>query len=396
MFFNLILHINYAEAKGGIATARVILFYRKGIRFMVIDFEKAFATDKRHDKIIDKQTKFFNDLAALNEDEKDFDNSFASYAGREKYQNAKIETGMKLFDELSVGGLTAGHFTVLRGMSGAGKTTLAIQWAKHIATTGNIVFYFAYETNVITARTKMLNSDLFLAREKQIEGQPSTAEHLTERYYKNFSADLWQIIEKCHRQLNALLRVEGKQYRHLNVIDCSKNPLSARDIADYITAFINATGITPIIFIDYLQKLKPQNENGSLISSDKAALDPNLDCLTSLAQTYGVAVIGLSSVSKQYYKNPLADEADEGTIRILYSADELYVLDYKRGQKDAIEDIFSPEGYRQMFLHCKKNRDTQKVTLPLNFYARADFLDDGFYQSGTNRFTKKQFEKIFC
>lgn len=355
------------------------------------DFQTAFQADPCRRDIAAAKDKVLSNITAISNEDILFDDLFGKPSGRAQYQHIKIATGMCELDKATFGGLTAGNFTVLRGMSGSGKTTLALQVAKHIATTGGYVIYFAYETTNIIARTKMLNSDLFLLRNKEIDGQPSAAEQLTAKFYEQFSPELWAQIQECHNDLSRLFKANNNiPLRHFVLIDCSANPFSARDIANYVVAIMHATGITPIVFIDYLQRMQPQNDSSGLISSDKSALDPNLDTLTYLAKTYGVTIIGLSSISKSYYKMPLDDAADEGSVRILYSADELYVLDYERADKNVIVDTMYPEGYRQMFLHSKKNREALKAVIPLKFYPRADFFDDGQYLSGKLRTTHMQ------
>jgi len=355
------------------------------------DFKTTFRVDPRRGEIIAAQDKIMTNLKSLTDEDNLFDSCFSSQSGRAQYQHIKIPTGIRALDKATYGGLTAGNLTVLRGMSGSGKTTLALQIAKHIATTGGYVIYFAYETTNLIARVKMLNSDLFLLREKMIDGQPSVSEHLTAKFYEHFSPALWEQIQECHNDLSNLLRAKGDiPLRHFMLIDCSSNPLSARDIANYVISIMHTTGITPIVIIDYLQRMRPQNDSSGLISSDKSALDPNLDTLAALTKSYGVTMIGLSSIAKSYYKTPLADEADEGSVRILYSADELYVLDYERNEKNTIIDTIYPEGYRQMYLHMKKSRDALKVVVPLQFYPRADFFDDGNYLTGQLRTTHMQ------
>lgn len=210
------------------------------------DFKTTFQADPHRGEIISAQDKILADLKSLTDADNLFDNCFGSQSGRSQYQHVKIPTGICALDKATYGGLTAGNLTVLRGMSGSGKTTLALQIAKHIATSGGYVIYFAYETTNLIARVKMLNSDLFLLRNKVIDGQPSVSEHLIAKFYDAFSPTLWTQIQECHNDLSNLLRAKGDiPLRHFMLIDCSSNPLSARDIANYVISVMHTTGITP-------------------------------------------------------------------------------------------------------------------------------------------------------
>lgn len=69
-------------------------------------------------------------------------------------------TGFHPLDEVLGGGVQAGDLLLIGGKPGQGKTIAALQWARHMAATGNIAIFACYEHDELTLLTRLLAAEL--------------------------------------------------------------------------------------------------------------------------------------------------------------------------------------------------------------------------------------------
>jgi circadian clock protein KaiC len=79
-----------------------------------------------------------------------------------KFERAAISSGIKELDDLLGGGLDRGTTTLILGTVGTGKSTLALQYARQMASNGEtgIIFAFDESRSIMLARAKALGLDL--------------------------------------------------------------------------------------------------------------------------------------------------------------------------------------------------------------------------------------------
>jgi circadian clock protein KaiC len=79
-----------------------------------------------------------------------------------KIQLEAVSSGIKELDELLGGGLDRGTTTLILGTAGTGKSTLALQYAKQMASNGDRGIFFAFDETraIMLARAKKLGLDL--------------------------------------------------------------------------------------------------------------------------------------------------------------------------------------------------------------------------------------------
>jgi circadian clock protein KaiC len=79
-----------------------------------------------------------------------------------KIGSAPVPSGIKELDDLFGGGLDRGTTTLILGAAGTGKSTLALQYARQMASMGDrgIIFAFDETRSIMLARTKALGLDL--------------------------------------------------------------------------------------------------------------------------------------------------------------------------------------------------------------------------------------------
>lgn len=306
-----------------------------------------------------------NNMMAANKYDSDF-----MTEKRYQYIPERIPTGIESLDACLGGGIPTDTLTVIRGIPGAGKTTLVTQIAKNIAASVTPVVYFCCEDDYLTLRTKMVTQEVFLANGKDLLSTPSTQQQLTIGCFDRLSKYALSVTGECHKELATVLSYNTYGYGS-NFVYIDSSDMSAKDIYDCIDAFVTKNLIRPVVIVDYLQRLTPSNTDYAGNGSDKIAIDDNIHILRSLAVDNRIAVLVTGSVAKTYFSKPDATEADEGSNQILHTADNLLVLmDSKESDRS------SNSSYRTMDLKIIKQRRGMLGTIPLRYYSKADYFSD--------------------
>ena len=205
-------------------------------------------------------------------------------------------------------------------------------------------------------------------------------------------------IQTCHSELTTILHHEAPECCGSNFVYIDCNSLSAADIIRYTQALQDATGRTPIVIVDYLQRLSPPIDGYTGSGADKVAIDANINMLYQLAKTMSTIVIALGSVAKAAFKTPLADDADEGSNRIMHAADNLFVLcpNDTKSKKDK-ESIDTDPNIRDMQLFVSKHRGGQaKCAVPFQYCPAADFYKCNGMPTDDNRIVYVRYKDILA
>lgn len=119
------------------------------------------------------------------------------------------------------------------------------------------------------------------------------------------------------------------------------------DIEEYIKRFIEETGKKPIIFIDYLQFLP--NDNNKL--KEYEAINDNVNRLKTIAITYNVCVIVISSLNRDKDRTQIDLFSFKGSGLIEYTANVVLSLDYGDNKNEETD-----KDKRNIYLRILKNR----------------------------------------
>ena len=279
----------------------------------------------------------------------------------------RLKTGFPALDEALGGGLASGRLIVLGGMPAVGKSTLAVQIAANMAERGYPVLYFSMEVPEDQIAAKVINRKLFL------DGQSVPMETLL---YGEPKEDQWKAVDAIKEGLPKELLI------------CTRS-VTANEIKSMAKAWADELGKPPLVVIDYLQILRP--ENGT--QSDKQIVDANLRCLMELSQNTcdyndeewvqdaewaqewiqdqaqtqdvgGFPVILISSLNRSGYKDhmPIEISSFKETGNIEYCADILLGLQFR-----ACKNVKNFE------MEKEKNKNPREVELTVlkNRYGRS-------------------------
>lgn len=247
-----------------------------------------------------------------------------------------IPTGFKKIDAFLNGGLTPG-LILLGGLSSLGKTTLALQIAEHIATNtypqdtqgvirGRDVLYFALEQSETALISKLLSRRTYIASERKKKGEKlakTNIQLLRRDSWTDWPQDDWDNLWECYKEFQR--DVKG----NLRFVE-SAGDLTAMDIVKITKRHIAITGRIPVIFVDYLQILKPIDER----ATDKQAVDRTLTTLYRLARDYETVIFGISSFNRENYWQEVNLTSFKDTGNLEYSAEMMFAIS-PAGMKNA-------------------------------------------------------------
>lgn len=190
----------------------------------------------------------------------------------------------------------------LGGASSLGKTTFAVNVVDNLLANGETVIYFALEQLPIELVTKSLARRVY-------ELDP-------------FSR-INNIDIKNGATSEALVRAKSEYKQtaqHYYIVE-GDFTFTAQKIIKYVESFISATGIRPIVVIDYLQLIAPpEGFRGTL----REIVDENLKAIKDLSKRNELFILLISSFNRSSYKEPVSMESFKESSMIEYTCD--YIL----------------------------------------------------------------------
>jgi replicative DNA helicase len=237
---------------------------------------------------------------------------------------AFIPTGFNSLDKQIGGGLTDGFLYVIGAVSSLGKTTFCVQVADYIATQGREVLFVSIEQSAKELIAKSVS------RLMSIQGHAASTSELlhAQRRQSWDSAKYTALGEVCNSYNN-------KTLKNIKILEPVKQPHIA-DIKTIAGNMCDHSGRqqAPVIFIDYLQLIAPENET----DTDKRIVDNNVRALRQLARELKTPVFVISSLNRSSYASAVEMESFKESGSIEYSADVLLGLQPRGAETIADND----------------------------------------------------------
>ena len=260
-----------------------------------------------------------------------------------------IPSGFPALDGVLEGGLYAGLY-VIGAISSLGKTTYVTQIADQVARNGNSVLFFSIEMDrsEIIAKSLCRESALYLS---DTGGEPSeglTIRQITSRQYRNFYTETQSLL------LEIAAERYGKYAGNIYIKEGLRG-IGVEQIWEGVIQHIAVTGARPLVIVDYLQILTP-NEEGRY--TDKQIIDKAVLELKCISRDFKVPVIAVSSFNRACYNTSVTMEAFKESGAIEYSSDVLLGLQLEgAGNKDFNVDKAKGQSTRKIELVILKNRN---------------------------------------
>ena len=224
----------------------------------------------------------------------------------------QIKTGFSAFDSFMDGGLYPGLYT-LGAVSSMGKTTFIIQLADQLAAAGNDILFFTLEmsakelisrsisryTRKVGTRETALTANQVLINSKRAAldfQQRLTLKSAFDKYAEEVAGRIWYFE--------------------------SLGEIGVKDIETKIANHKQITGRTPIIFVDYLQILKPIDDAWT----EKRNTDKNVLQLRKIARDYNTIVFAISTLNRGSYRSSIDLDSFKESGAIEYGSDVLLGL----------------------------------------------------------------------
>jgi replicative DNA helicase len=231
-----------------------------------------------------------------------------------------IPTGFTDFDRILDGGLFPGLY-VVGAISSLGKTTFCLQVADQIAESGQDVLIFSLEMSKVELMAKSisrLTAYYDMKYTKTLNHAKTTRGILTGSRYQEYSSEDMSLIDLAKDHYF------GSIAPHLFIYE-GVGTIGARQVREKVKTFKEITGKAPVVVIDYLQILAPDDK----YLTDKQAVDQNVMELKRISRDYEIPVIGVSSFNRENYSVSVNMTAFKESGAIEYSSDVLIGLQYK-------------------------------------------------------------------
>lgn len=230
-----------------------------------------------------------------------------------------VPTGFVGLDSLLDGGLYEGLYTV-GAISSLGKTSFVLQLCDQIAQGGKDVLFFSLEMGKFELIAKSISRTTYqLAKERGLAAMnaKTTRGILSGKRYERYNQSELELIAAAVERYKE--RVSGRIWFVEGV-----GNIGTAEVRERVERHISATGRKPVVVIDYLQILAAADVH----ASDKQATDRNVLELKRLSRDHKLTVIGISSLNRENYTEPINTTAFKESGAIEYGSDCLIGLQY--------------------------------------------------------------------
>lgn len=329
-----------------------------------------------------------------------------------------VSTGFTELDKNFKGGLRT-SFYVLGALSNLGKTAFVLQLADQISKQGQPVLYFSLEMDKkeLMARSISRTTYIQVGDKEDKKGYPvasTTFDILDNTKYQYYDKDKKAVIDTS-------INIYDNTAKNLYIIsgryktkDTSRR-MTIDDIEKIIKDFIQYKGITPVIFIDYMQIIAPTDSK----ATDKQNMDEVVDRLKQISVEVDTPVLAISSYNRDNYYEPANVSAFKESGSIDYGADYIIALQYKgideiyfnntksRTEQQKKREIYELiEDYKlksnqgepiPIELKLLKVRNCSKFNMVFKFKARYGYFKEDMYKAdakNSNYSVKKQAREL--
>ena len=264
-----------------------------------------------------------------------------------------LRSGFAGLDRLLGGGLFPGLY-VLGAPSSLGKTTLLLQIADTAAAAGRDVLFFSLEMS----RWELL------------------AKSLSRRAGPGEDAAVRRILQDGldRPRLEALLESYNRECGCRFFPMACPTPPTPSQVAAAARLHRERRGSSPVVVVDYLQILAPEDPR----ASDKQNVDRAVLLLKGLSRDLDTPVLAASSFNRESYGRGASMEAFKESGAVEYAADVLLALQLSAFGREGFDpDREKAADPRRVDLLLLKNRNgTPFGRLPLRFWAAANRFEE--------------------
>jgi replicative DNA helicase len=232
-------------------------------------------------------------------------------------------TGFDLLDEALNGGFRSGELVLLGGPQGLGKTTWALQVARHAVRLGRPVVMLSYEHDLQTLLVRLVALEA-----GQIGGIVAPSVNRIRASFEAADGRLGSLVDRLADTecgVDALEVVAGYGDRML-LHRATGTSTGLAEIAEAIRQVRDRTGEAPLVVVDYLQKVHVENAIGEEDRTRAVG-----EGLKDLALDHDVPILAVVAMDKEGLLSGKRLRAGNvrGSSALAYEADTVLMLNNK-------------------------------------------------------------------
>jgi replicative DNA helicase len=300
-------------------------------------------------------------------------------------------SGLEILDRNLAGGFRSGELILLAGPQGLGKTTWALQAARNIALGGRSVLFFSFEHDPQTLLVRLVALEAGL-----VAGLDAPDLSRIRSAFEASDGNKGTIADRLADTPGGDKAVEMvESYADHLLLHRSTGSSTTLDvIRDTVEGVRQQTGQLPMVFVDYLQKVKVPN--GPSAEDDRVTLV--VEGLKDLALDIDIPVLAIVASDKSGLESGKRMRINNlrGSSALAYEADTVLILNNKFdvvARHHLVYDTGNAERYKQwVVLTIEKNRNG-KDAIDLEFQKR--FEQGRFEPQGQMVAEKLVDERVF-
>lgn len=281
-------------------------------------------------------------------------------------------TGWPMLDDKMAGGLYPGLYS-MGAISSLGKTAFCVQMADNLALSGQPVMFFSLEMPAIEIIARSISRLAFLDKnaDKYISTNKVLMGKLNDNSFNKYTSEYFSNYGNLHL-------IQG---------DFGTNILS---IESKISDFIECKQVRPIVFIDYLQVIKPRPEitvdGKEKYLNERQSIENVVVSLKQLSKQYSLTIIVVSSFNRASYGTCASFESFKESGLIEYTSDvvmglQLIVDPPQKGEHDSTfkkrVNVAKAQNPRKLELAILKQRNGKSfVKQCFNFYPINNYFEE--------------------
>ena len=278
-----------------------------------------------------------------------------------------------------------------------GKTTFCLQMANNFAKAGNFVLYYALEQTRFELTTKSISQIT-----ANLEEQSGVNLKATKKAISSINIQRGDFHSQGQREIYKKAVDEYNKFsNNIAIISLGLNA-TIGTIKQNIEYFIQNTGLRPIVFIDYLQIIRPENQK----MTTKDYVDEHVRVLKDLQSKYNLIMVLICSFNRANYASPVDYESFKETGAIEYTADVLWGMQLqiirqsntfskddksKNLKRKEIDNAYKENPRSVMLVNLKNRYGKKSYSCGFNYHCAYDyFVIDPLFNDGEDKKTDEQ------
>ncbi|MCL1594189.1 MAG: DnaB helicase C-terminal domain-containing protein [Actinomycetia bacterium] len=262
---------------------------------------------------------------------------------------AAVPTGFSVLDRVLDGGLSARDLTVLGGVPGAGKTAMALQWARNMASSGHHVVYACYDHDDVSLLSRLLMLEI-----GDLTGGSDAHSLQARAAVRAVSRGETTLVDAAAESL--LVRAAHSRVQayggNLSLLAASRETTGLAEL----TAVADTADAGAVLIVDYLQKIPTDDALSEAIRVDRVAAGLKEIALNTHTAVLAIVVADQTGLNVRR----LRQHHLRGASGIAYEADVVLMLNEKYRAVSKLHSAYDPlraeEFKRRVVVTVSKNR----------------------------------------